>query len=99
MSSENISYVHTECSSCLTSCTVPSLKVHFTTNASGDVPLTCSLFSSLAQNLSNSWSLMRCQTAERGAWMTVDSVTELEVGIMLVMMDNLVEMILQKLNV
>lgn len=42
---------------------------------------------------------MRCQTAERGAWMTVDSVTELEVGIMLVMMDNVVvEMILQKLT-
>ncbi len=39
---------------------------------------------------------MRCQTAERGAWMTVDSVTELEVGIMLVMMDNVAEMILQK---
>lgn len=42
---------------------------------------------------------MRCQTAERGAWMTVDSVTELEVGIMLVMMDKIVEMILQKLSV
>lgn len=42
---------------------------------------------------------MRCQTAERGAWMTVDSVTELEVGIMLVMVENFVEMILQKLTV
>lgn len=34
---------------------------------------------------------MRCQTAERGAWMTVDSVTELEVGIVLVMMGNVVQ--------
>ena len=42
---------------------------------------------------------MRCQTAERGAWMTVDSVTELEVGIMLVMMDSVAEMILQKFTV
>lgn len=31
--------------------------------------------------------------------MTVDSVTELEVGIMLVMMEKVVEMILQKLRV
>lgn len=41
---------------------------------------------------------MRCQTAERGAWMTVDSVTELEVGIVLVMMDNVLEMVLQKFS-
>lgn len=42
---------------------------------------------------------MRCQTAERGALMTVDSVTELEVGIVLVMMGNVLEMVLQKLSV
>lgn len=41
---------------------------------------------------------MRCQTAERGAWMMVDSVTELEVGIVLVMMGNVLEMVLQKLR-
>lgn len=37
---------------------------------------------------------MRCQTAERDAWMTVDSVTEVEVGMLLAMMGDGFEMIL-----
>lgn len=71
----------TECSSCLTSKTVPSLNFHFTISASSDVPLTHSLESSLVQNFAKSGSLMRCQTSVSGASMTADSVTALDVGI------------------
>ena len=71
----------TECSSCLTSNTVPSLKVHFTMSVSGEAPLTVSLDESLDQKVWKSGSLMRCQTEERGAGMTADSVMEVEVGI------------------
>lgn len=56
-----------ECSSCLTSMTVPSLKFHLTTSVSSEVPLECSDFSRADQNLLKSWSLMKCQTWERGA--------------------------------
>jgi hypothetical protein len=70
----------TECSSCLTSTAVPSLKAHLTTSASSEVPLTNSLFSSADQNLLKSWSLIRCQTSLKGASMTADSLTEVEVG-------------------
>jgi hypothetical protein len=70
----------TECSSCLTSTTVPSLKAHLTTSASSEVPLTNSLLSSADQNLLKSWSLIRCQTSLKGASMTADSLTEVEVG-------------------
>lgn len=41
---------------------------------------------------------MKCQTAESGAWMTADSVTELEVGMVLVMVGGVCKMILQKLS-
>jgi hypothetical protein len=71
---------HTECSSCLTSNSAPSLNVHFTTSVSGLAPLTVSLFSSLDQNLLKSWSLIRCQTLLKGASITADSLTEVEVG-------------------
>jgi len=70
----------TECSSCLTSRVWPSLKVHWTMSVSGDAPLTNSLFSSFDQNLLKSWSLIRCQTALKGASMTADSLTEVVVG-------------------
>ena len=70
----------TECSSCLTSRTVPSLKVHLTMSVSGLALLTTSLFSSLLQKEENSCSLMRCQTALKGASMTADSLTEVDVG-------------------
>jgi hypothetical protein len=70
---------HTECSSCLTSRTVPSLKVHFATSASGD-ELASSLLVRLVQKLAKSPSLMRCHTAARGASMTVLSRTPAAVG-------------------
>ena len=69
----------TECSSCLTSMTVPSLKVHLTTSVSSEAPLTYSEPLRADQNLEKSWILMRCQTWDRGALMTADSVTEVEV--------------------
>jgi hypothetical protein len=71
----------TECSSCLTSNTVPSLKLHLTISVSSDTPFTHSLFSSLLQKEAKFCSLMRCQTALMGASITADSVTEVEVGI------------------
>lgn len=71
----------TECSSCLTSRTVPSLNVHLTTSVSGDAPLTHSLLSSMLQNLPKSWSLIKCQTFESGASITADSTTLAAVGI------------------
>lgn len=49
-------------------------------SVSGLALLTISLFSSLLQNLEKSWSLMRCQTSLKGASMTADSLTEVEVG-------------------
>ena len=51
-----------------------------TTSVSGDVPLTCSLFSNLVQNFEKSCSLIKCQTDDRGASMTAASDTEAEVG-------------------
>ena len=73
--------VPTECSSCFTSNTVPSWKVHFTTSVSGLVPFVCvSDLDSLDQKVEKSWSLIRCQTCERGAAITVDSVREEDVG-------------------
>lgn len=71
----------TECSSCLTSSTCPSLKVHLTMSVSGDAPLTYSDLFSADQNLEKSWSLMWCQTWDRGALMTAVSLMEVEVGI------------------
>ena len=71
----------TECSSCLTSNTVPSLKLHLTISVSSDTPFTHSLLSSLLQKEAKFCSLMRCQTALMGASITADSVTEVEVGI------------------
>lgn len=47
----------TECSSCLTSRTWPSLKVHLTTSVSGEAPLTVSLEASLDQKLAKFSSL------------------------------------------
>ena len=70
----------TECSSCLTSSTVPSLNVHLTMSVSGEAPLTVSLEESFDQKVWKSGSLMRCQTEEREAGMTADSVMEVEVG-------------------
>ena len=72
----------TECSSSLTSSTVPSSKVHFTISVSGEAPMTCSLLDNLVQKLWKSCSLIRCQTCESWAWMTADSVTEVEVGML-----------------
>jgi hypothetical protein len=72
----------TECSSCLTSSSVPSLKVHLTISVSSEVPLTNSLLSSLDQNLLKSWSLIRCQTSLKDASMTADSLTEVDVGML-----------------
>ena len=60
--------------------TVPSLKVHLTTSVSSEAPLTYSEPLRADQNLEKSWILMRCQTWERGARMTADSLTEVEVG-------------------
>jgi hypothetical protein len=71
---------HTECSSCLTSITEPSLKVHLTTSVSSLAFLTYSEALRADQNLEKSWILIRCQTWERGARMTADSLTEVEVG-------------------
>ena len=56
-----------ECSSCLTSITVPSLNCHLTMSVSSEVPLEYSALSRADQNLLKSWSLMKCQTWERGA--------------------------------
>lgn len=50
-------------------------------SVSGLVPLVTSASSSLDQNMAKSGSLMRCQTLARGAAITVDSLTEVEVGI------------------
>ena len=52
----------TECSSCFTSSTVPSLKLHLTISVSGLVPLTSSALSSLLQKLAKEGSLIRCHT-------------------------------------
>lgn len=71
----------TECSSCFTSITVPSWNVHFTTSVSGDAPCTTSLFDSAVHQSLKEASLTRCQTVEKGALMTADSRTEVEVGI------------------
>ena len=72
----------TECSSCLTSSSAPSLKVHLTMSVSSEVPLTNSLLSSLDQNLLKSWSLIRCQTSLKDASMTADSLTDVDVGML-----------------
>lgn len=50
----------TECSSCFTSSTVPSLNAHCTMSVSSEAPFTHSLFSNLLQNLAKSCSLIRC---------------------------------------
>lgn len=71
----------TECSSCLTSKTVPSLKVHLTISVSGEAPLTNSLCFKADQKLEKFSSLIKCQTALNLASMTADSVREVEVGI------------------
>lgn len=71
----------TLCSSCLTSKTVPSLKVQRATSASLLTPLTRSDDLRAVQKLANSWSLMWCQTLASGARMTLLSRTEVEVGI------------------
>lgn len=71
---------HTECSSCFTSHTLPSLKVHLTTSVSGLAPLTSSADLSAVQKWANEGSLMRCQTWLRCAGMREDSVTNVEVG-------------------
>jgi hypothetical protein len=71
---------HTECSSCLTSMTEPSLKVHLTMSVSSEAALTYSEALRADQNLEKSWILIRCQTCERGARMMADSLTEVEVG-------------------
>jgi hypothetical protein len=84
----------TECSSCLTSTAVPSLKAHLTTSASSEVPLTNSLFSSADQNLLKSWSLIRCQTSLKGASMTADSLTKVEVGMRPDMVACMVQLVL-----
>lgn len=76
----------TECSSCFTSRTAPSLNVHLTMSVSSDVPLTHSLFSSLDQKSLKFWSLIRCHTSLNGASMTADSLTEVEVGMLADMM-------------
>jgi hypothetical protein len=56
------------------------LNVHLTISVSADAPLTSSLFSSLDQKVEKEGSLIRCQTALKGASMTADSLTEVEVG-------------------
>ena len=71
----------TECSSCLTSNTVPSLNVHLMTSVSGLAPLTSSALERADQKVGKEGSLMRCQTWEREAEITADSDTEVEVGI------------------
>ena len=71
----------TECSSSLTSSTVPSLNSHFTTSVSSETPFAVLALASLVQKLGKSGSLMRCQTLASGAGMRADSVTEVEVGI------------------
>ena len=71
----------TECSSSLTSKTVPSLNSHLTTSVSSETPLTVLALDSLVQKAAKSGSLIRCQTLESGAGMIADSVTEVEVGI------------------
>ena len=70
---------------------VPSLKVHLTRSASLEAPLTGSLLFKAVQNSGKLWSLMRCQTALRGAARTADSVTEVEVGMLDAMMGNVVD--------
>lgn len=77
----------TECSSCLTSRTVPSLNDHLTISVSSEAPLAHSLLSRFDQNLLKSWSLIRCQTSLKGASMTADSLTDVEVGMRPDMMD------------
>jgi hypothetical protein len=49
-------------------------------SVSADAPLTSSLFSSADHQLEKEGSLMRCHTALKGASMTADSLTEVEVG-------------------
>jgi hypothetical protein len=57
------------------------LKTHFTISVSGDAPLTVELEVRAVQKMLKDSSLMRCQTELKGAEMTADSVTEVEVGI------------------
>jgi hypothetical protein len=64
----------------LTSNSVPSLNVHFTISVSGEAPWTGSLLDRALQKEGKLWSFMRCQTWLKGAEMTADSVTEVEVG-------------------
>lgn len=71
----------TECSSCFTSKTVPSLKVHLIISVSGEVPLTSSALESAVQKCGKEGSLIKCQTAASGAEMRADSETEVDVGI------------------
>ena len=78
----------TECSSCFTSSTVPSLKVHFTTSVSGETPFINSLLLSADQNSLKFSSLIKCQTEPKGAAITADSVTDVEVGIREAMLIN-----------
>ena len=72
--------VLTLCSSCLISCTVPSLKVHLTMSVSGLVPLASSELLSVDRKRSKLPSLIRCQTWERCAGISADSCTEVLVG-------------------
>jgi len=65
----------------LTSIVVPSLNDHLTISVSSETPLDISDLSNADHQEEKSWSLMRCQTWDRGALMTADSVTEVEVGI------------------
>lgn len=70
----------TECSSNLTSTSCPSLNFHLTTCASSLVSLTPSELASAPQNFEKEGSLIRCQTALKGASITADSATLVLVG-------------------
>jgi len=72
---------HTECSSCLTSRTVPSLNVHFTISVSAEAPLRVSLLLRADQKSLKFSSLIMCHTLVKLDSMTADSVTKVEVGI------------------
>lgn len=76
---------HTLCSSCLTSCTVPSLNVQRMRSVSGDDDLTSSDLERADQKVEKFWSLMWCQTCERCAGIRLDSVTEVVVGMELLL--------------
>lgn len=64
----------------MTSNSVPSLNNHLMISVSGEAPLTVSLCFKAVQKLLKLSSLIRCQTELKGAEMTADSVTEVEVG-------------------